>query len=443
MIHYLYIAVNPPPIQEIIDINAVSRFVQFLSRNEHSALQLESVKVLNIIVKNGTLNQIRVVMEAGTVSVLVQLLSSLNEEIRVQAALAIGAVSGSSEGFRDIVLAADALPPLLLSFNEHSSINTLRSITFAISRLCYGKRLPVQTREQTRSAIPLLTRLLSSQETDIMNDSCVALGEISNGPTSCIDAILQANTNVVQRLTEIILGSTSTKLQTSALKIIGNIAADDESQAQYVIDALPSFVWLLDHPDKEIRKEVYWTLSNITAGTIAQIQAVIDAAIFPKLFKVLKESELKIRKEVGWIILNTLLSGSEDQVQYIINEGFIPLLCSFFQQEDNLEFEKEIIQCLHKVLYISEKTGKLEVMLNIIYDHDVMDIIGKILADAEKHDFHINALNIARYYYRVNMKSDDPNKQLIVLHYFRYRLTLGKRAYFFQLLFISSLTLLP
>eukprot|EP01040_Poterioochromonas_malhamensis_P008917 gene8917-9654_t len=64
-------------------------------------------------------------------------------------------------------------------------------------------------------------------------------------------------------------------------------------------------------------------------------------------------------------------------------------------------------------------------MVNIIYDHGVMDIIGTILADAEKHDYHINALNIARYYYRVNMKSDDPNKQLIVLHYFRYRLTVG------------------
>jgi importin subunit alpha-1 len=52
------------------------------------------------------------------------------------------------------------------------------------------------------------------------------------------------------------------------LRTIGNIVTGDDSQTQYVIDsgALEALNNIIYHKKKTVRKEVCWSLSNITAG---------------------------------------------------------------------------------------------------------------------------------------------------------------------------------
>jgi hypothetical protein len=60
-----------------------------------------------------------------------------------------------------------------------------------------------------------------------------------------------------------------------ALRTVGNIVTGDDNQTQIVINcnALPYLLNLLTtSPKKSIKKEACWTISNITAGTKAQIQ---------------------------------------------------------------------------------------------------------------------------------------------------------------------------
>ncbi len=53
--------------------------------------------------------------------------------------------------------------------------------------------------------------------------------------------------------------------------------------------ALPCLLQLLStNHKKSIKKEACWTISNITAGTKEQIQAVIDAGIIPPLVHLLQ-----------------------------------------------------------------------------------------------------------------------------------------------------------
>ena len=67
---------------------------------------------------------------------------------------------------------------------------------------------------------------------------------------------------------------TSYSVKEPALRTIGNIVTGEDHQTQAVIDAgvLPSLRALLNDPKKDLKKETCWTLSNITAGTEAQIQ---------------------------------------------------------------------------------------------------------------------------------------------------------------------------
>jgi len=52
---------------------------------------------------------------------------------------------------------------------------------------------------------------------------------------------------------------------------------------QFVIDqsSLPMFPALLTHQKNSIQKEAAWMISNVTAGNVSQIQAVIDTGLIP------------------------------------------------------------------------------------------------------------------------------------------------------------------
>lgn len=84
--------------------------------------------------------------------------------------------------------------------------------------------------------------------------------------------------------------------------------------------ALPCIYTLLTSEKESIRKEASWTVSNITAGNRQQIQAVIDADIFPVLINILKVSEFKTRKEAAWAITNATSSGTAEQIKYLVSD---------------------------------------------------------------------------------------------------------------------------
>jgi hypothetical protein len=119
-------------------------------------------------------------------------------------------------------------------------------------------------------------------------------------------------------------------VQTPALRVIGNIVTGDESQTQCVLNcplALELLRKLLSDPNKAIRKEACWGISNITAGTAQQIQMVIDAQIIPMVIALMKSSEFEIRKEAAWTLSNASSCGNAEQVLYLVQQNVIPLFC--------------------------------------------------------------------------------------------------------------------
>ena len=62
---------------------------------------------------------------------------------------------------------------------------------------------------------------------------------------------------------------------------------------------------LIVHPKKAVRKEVCWSVSNITAGTAQQIQQVIDCGILDKLIQITINDDNEIKREAAWALSNT------------------------------------------------------------------------------------------------------------------------------------------
>lgn len=236
-------------------------------------------------------------------------------------------------------------------------------IIFAISNLCRGEPFP--DFEVIRPALPLLGRLLDSQNGGVVKYSCVSLSLIAGGPNYCIDAILDERLNIMPRLIQLLAGSTSTPIVLAAVRAIGNISSGDDIHTQSVLPALPSLLWLLDYPDKEIRRCVCWLLSNITAGTTEQIQAMINAAVFPKLLEQLKSDNIKIQKEALRAVYNAIRL-NKDQTWYLIREDVIPLLCGLLLQIEDVQIIFYVLKAFIRMLIIGKKEGKLQTVIDLL-----------------------------------------------------------------------------
>ena len=69
-----------------------------------------------------------------------------------------------------------------------------------------------------------------------------------------------------------------------AIRICGNVISGNDSQTQAVLDCgvLEALVKLTKSKNLNIRKETYWTASNVAAGTQSQIQVNYSNEVYNK-----------------------------------------------------------------------------------------------------------------------------------------------------------------
>jgi len=262
-----------PPITAAVELGIVPIMIEFLKRKEHPQLQFEAAWVLTNIA-SGTSEHTRAVLESGAVPAFVQLAQEnpADDDRSQQAVWALGNIAGDSPQMRDFVIMHNAVPVICQVLSTAQNVSTFRQGVWTMSNLCRGK--PQPSWDTVKQCIPVLARILSSTDTEVLTDACWALSYLSDGPNDRIDAVLQSG--CLPKLISM-LNHTDMGVKTPALRSVGNFVTGDDQQTQMLVDAgiVENLVQLLNCPRKGIRKEACWALSNITAGNRVQIQVLI------------------------------------------------------------------------------------------------------------------------------------------------------------------------
>ena len=428
-------------------------------------LQIEALWALTNVAA-GTSTHVALLVEAGVVPVLVNLLSSRVGDVLEQAIWVLGNVAGDGSAARDKVLRARVLDPLLViakgaaaltpnsngfgttASNASSTVakkkkrvvvetdegeqevktnnlTLLRVCTWTLSNLCdHQPRPDVLADDDSVDDILLCLRdVLQKDDTEVLNHACWALSHICDGPSPHVGAVVDCP-DLASRLVEL-LTHKSWRVVKPALRTVGNIvcAEDDQDYTQVVIDygAVSNLEALVRHTNREIQKEACWTLSNIAAGTVGQIQRVLDSGAIPKLVHLAgkpdfgsgdpasshassfaadnfaklssrKKNQRKkknqrvnkkttrhhhspsssstlstssgetstqpdpdVRIEACWVLLNATSCGSEDQIERMIHEGCVDVLCGLLEDSSMAAMA---LEGLEKILAVGEAVAR-------------------------------------------------------------------------------------
>ena len=292
---------------------------------------------------------------------------------------------------KDIVLAAGAMGPLLRCMERFQDSPSLQRIgCWVISTLVENKLPPGNKSNSSNSnncenpriedidldqLLNTIGRVMQTDDDDILSYTCWSLSHLCDGPPSNIAAVVtSADANspsggLVPRLVEL-LHHQNWRVTKPALRTIGNIvcaeydedatsALDDKplltdfTEVILECDAVPRLKMLINHCNREIQKEACWTLSNIAAGTVDQIQAVIDSGAILPLVRLVNDetTDQEVRSEACWVVLNATSCGSDSQIGVLVTEGCVSVLGLLLEETNMVTMA---LEGLERVLQVEE-----------------------------------------------------------------------------------------
>ena len=402
-----------PPIDAVLKTGVASTLLQFLRPGVDTKLQFEASWALTNIA-SGTTYQTKEIVRMGGIQAFVSLLGSQSPQVREQAVWAIGNIAGDSPAHRDLVLRSGAPQRIIQLCNPKiSSVECIRNCSWTLSNLCRGK--PQPEFGFVRALVPHIAKLLKCKDADVLTDTLWALSYVTDDSTADnakIQAVIEAG--VVAPLVQF-MDSSNSSIVTPALRTVGNIVTGSDPQTQVALRccALGVLKKLFTHSKKAIRKETCWTVSNITAGSKAQIQEVIKSGVAPTLINTMRNGEFDVRKEACWAVSNAISGGTDEQIQYLLEQDILGPLADFFKSHDP-KMVMVALETVQKILdYGQRNTAKFSGANRCA---DMLEECGGLdcLEDLQRHDneeIYEKAVQIIKGFFE-SEDADDEDEQM-------------------------------
>lgn len=186
---------------------------------------------------------------------------------------------------------------------------------------------------------------IPGDEDDAVADACAALAHFTDidGEKECDARIselirLQAPGFLVSVLTTV---EDDERVHLGAIRCLANLFTGSDDTTTTLLGLYPqiveTFIVKLRKKDEKlrVRRDIMWALSNIAAGTEADIQRLIDEDLPVVLSEIfVKDPSMEVLKEAVILMHNIAQMGSDDQLYAFVDEKCFHGLCRLLQEMD-------------------------------------------------------------------------------------------------------------
>jgi importin subunit alpha-6/7 len=334
-----------------------------------------------------TPKRIDLIVESGVVPVVIRLLSSSNDEIRLQAMRVSGKMSEVSMAFRDSLLQGGAVRMLVERFDGHSHVSEvveMRVFVWSLARLCRGH--PPPARGLVQPALTALVKLVFLEDELVVRGACLALAFL----IPVLDAQSIAESGACRRLEELLLHH-SPVVQGLCTEVIADISARDDMQSKALINSntVQRMLTLLPSGDEAVRQAACRILCNALCGDEEPVQAVLDSTIVVPFLRLAHDVDTNVRKRVASAICNVTAHGCPARVWSLIDQGCIQLLCHLLADSET-HVIRSALQGLANVLLRGKDLFTVDCENNLVLQSDVSSPLSRSAKSTRKRiDFTV------------------------------------------------------
>eukprot|EP01083_Nonionella_stella_P088482 246607_1 len=395
--------------QEIIETGVVSRLVELLDSSSYETeIVYEAAWILTNIVA-GTTNQTAVVINHGGHKKLLQLMhrTNLNENVIHTSVEALGNIAGDCSEYRDELLSCNILNYLLPLCNPMQSAKILRSATWTLSGLC--RTHPQPKWQYIVQILKGLSMLLFFEDGEVLCNVCWAYSHLLRDVDLSCDVIVdnsqsqqviidnyRQKCNVERRYFAKTLKDMEKDLK---LAIPSDVVGEcyrfyalfsEKKVESFDNNVIKQMISLLGYPDRNVQHSAIVAFGNMQRYMMSeQIQAIENEhGLMSKLYGLLESPEKNIRRDCCWVISNIIVT--IPQPSHFVIDSNILLKIIFIVQNDAHDVALEAIWAVANSInkygpYIVEHNivNSLFAFLHKINDTKtlqfIMDIIGNIL----------------------------------------------------------------
>lgn len=369
-----FISIDPRLISEL-DGTLMQLIIEYLVHEHKPKLQSQAVIILQHYISYSESEMKQLVAQEITDSIIVDLISSDDCELKMQALCLFRTVAPTMPQHEFRAALDVALKTLTLLVNDSTvDEELLCSVSMTLAIVC--QVYPTLPLPQLELVLDALNKLFECSRVDLLTYACMALVYLCEGRKG-IEFIKKISAHLVLRLIHFIRFYYEPKYRPrtiAALATLGTIVrwGDDDIVDLIVGATLPLLADLLALPDKQYLGNACRIISNITAGKENHIKAVIDFELIHHLFDVVQSYKLlDVKKEAAWAISNAMYGAGSDHREAFRKSCVIPLwniLKVFHADQEIISFCLEGLVIIEgvKVSYHGKPINAIELKKHLV-----------------------------------------------------------------------------